>query len=77
MRFIPCSAVHSAVARLPAPHQMRSRSPGACGSMRSRPGGLGNIGRGFGSANPRPERTSRKTSVCCRAIAAWSPSVGS
>src|SRR5690625_6443071 len=28
MRFIPCSAVHSAVARDPAPHQMRRRSPG-------------------------------------------------
>ena len=23
--------------------------------MRSRPGGLGNIGRGFGSAKPRPD----------------------
>ena len=54
IRFMPCSAVHSAVAREPAPHQMRSRRPGECGSMPSRPGGLGNIGRGFGSAKPSP-----------------------
>ena len=61
IRFMPCSAVHSAVARVPAPHQIRSRSPGECGSIRSRPGGLGNIGRGLGSANPSPLITSRNT----------------
>ena len=60
IRFMPCSAVHTAVLRVPAPHQMRSRSPGECGSTRSSPGGLGNIGRGLGSANPFPSSTSRK-----------------
>ena len=54
IRFMPCCAVHSAVARDPAPHQIRSRRPGECGSSRSRPGGLGNIGDGFGWANPSP-----------------------
>ena len=57
IRFMPCCAVHSAVAREPAPHQMRSRRPGECGSGRSRPGGFGNIGDGLGSANPAPART--------------------
>ncbi len=77
IRFMPCSAVHSAVAREPAPHQIRSRSPGECGSTRSRPGGFGNIGRGLGSAKPFPVITSRNTRVCSRAMAAWSePSAG-
>ena len=77
IRFMPCRAVHSAVARVPAPHQMRSRSPSECGSRRSRPGGLANIGRGLGSAKPSPDRTSRKTRVCSRAISAASlPSSG-
>ena len=52
IRFMPCWPVHSAVARDPAPHQIRSRSPGECGSGRSSPGGFGNIGDGLGSANP-------------------------
>ena len=51
---MPSSAAHSAVASEPAPHQMRSRRPGECGSTRRRPGGLGNIGRGFGLAKPSP-----------------------
>ena len=51
---MPCWAAHSAVARDPAPHQIRSRSPGECGSGRSSPGGFGNIGEGLGSANPAP-----------------------
>ena len=45
---MPSFAAQTAVAFEPEPHQMRSRSPGECGSTRSRPGGLGNIGRGFG-----------------------------
>ena len=78
IRFMPCSAVHSAVLRVPAPHQIRSRRPGEWGSMRSRPGGFGNIGRGFGSAKPLPLMTSRKTRACSRAMSAWSvPSPGS
>ena len=77
IRFMPCSAVHTAVAREPAPHQIRSRSPGECGSTRSRPGGLGNIGCGLGVANPSPRSTSRKTRACSRAMSAWSePSSG-
>src|SRR4051794_15543648 len=64
IRFMPCSAVHSAVRRDPAPHQIRSRSPGECGSIRSRPGGFGNIGRGFGFAKPSPLSTSSSTRVC-------------
>ena len=70
IRFSPCSAVHSAVARVPAPHQIRSRRPGECGSIRSRPGGLGNIGRGLGWAKPSPLSTSRNTLVCSRAMSA-------
>ncbi len=35
MRFMPCSAVHSAVARVPEPHQIRSARPGACGMIGS------------------------------------------
>ncbi len=42
--FMPSLAAHSAVALVPAPHQMRSRRPAECGSRRSRPGGFGNIG---------------------------------
>jgi hypothetical protein len=77
IRFIPCSPTHSADARVPAPHQIRSRRPGECGSIPSRPGGFGNIGRGFGSANPPPVITSRKTLACSRASSAWSdPSAG-
>ena len=49
-------AAHSAVAFEPAPHQIRSRRPCECGSRRSRPGGLGNIGRGLGSAKPSPSQ---------------------
>ena len=45
---MPSLAAHSAVALVPAPHQMRSRRPSECGSRRSRPGGFGNIGRGLG-----------------------------
>ena len=34
---MPCCAVHSAVARVPEPHQMRSARPGDCGWIASRP----------------------------------------
>ena len=51
---MPSLAAHCAVALVPAPHQMRSRRPSECGSRRSRPGGFGNIGRGFGLAKPLP-----------------------
>ena len=47
-RFIPSWAAQTAVALEAAPHQIRSRSPSECGSRRNSPGGLGNIGRGFG-----------------------------
>ena len=47
-RFMPSFAAQTAVAFDAAPHQIRSRRPAECGSRRSRPGGLGNIGRGFG-----------------------------
>ncbi len=77
IRCMPFSAVHLAVASEAAPHQMRSRRPGECGSGRSRPGGLGNIGRGLGWAKPSPSSTWRKTSVWRRAMSAWSsPSAG-
>ncbi len=66
----PCLAAHSAVALVEAPHQMRSRRPSLCGSSRSRPGGFGNIGLGFGCAKPLPCSTSRNTSVCRRAMSA-------
>ncbi len=45
---MPSLAAHSAVALVAAPHQMRSRRPSENGSSRSSPGGLANIGRGFG-----------------------------
>ena len=75
-RFMPSFAAHSAVALVAAPHQMRSRRPSECGSTRRSPGGFGNIGRGFGSANPSPLSTWRKTSAFCRAMAASSISSG-
>ena len=75
--FIPSRAAQAAVAFEAAPHQIRSRRPGECGSRRSRPGGFGNIGRGFGSANPSPESSSRKTWACRRAMSpSSSPSAG-
>ena len=67
---MPSLAAHSAVALVPAPHQMRSRRPSEYGSRRSRPGGFGNIGRGLGCAKPSPRSTSRKTSVWRRAMSA-------
>ena len=75
---MPSDAAHCAVAFELAPHQMRSRRPSEYGSTRSSPGGLGNIGRGFGWAKPSPSMTWRKTSVCRRAIslASASPSAG-
>src|SRR5665213_685873 len=51
-------AAQTAVALEPAPHQMRSRRPSECGSTRNSPGGLGNIGRGFGLAKPSPRKRS-------------------
>ena len=36
IRFMPCSAVQTAVARVPEPHQMRSGRPGDCGSIAER-----------------------------------------
>ena len=75
--FMPWRAAHSAVGREPAPHQIRSRNPGEWGSGRRSPGGFGNIGEGFGWANPAPESAWRKTSVCWRAMSASvSPSAG-
>ena len=47
-RFIPSFAAHLDVAFELEPHQIRSRSPCECGSTRSSPGGLANIGRGLG-----------------------------
>jgi hypothetical protein len=77
MRFMPSSAVQTAVAVAPAPHQIRSRNPSEYGSTRSSPGGLGNIGRGFGSAKPTPFKSSRKTPVWRRAMSASvSPAAG-
>ena len=74
---MPSFAAHSAVALVPAPHQMRSRKPSENGSRRSRPVGFGNIGRGFGLAKPSPFSTSRNTSVWRRAMSASvSPSAG-
>src|SRR5580700_8809141 len=49
-RFIPSFAAHAAVAFEADPHQIRSRNPSEYGSRRRSPGGLGNIGRGFGRA---------------------------
>src|ERR1700722_9759440 len=53
-RFIPSLAAQAAVALEAAPHQIRSGKPSEYGSRRSSPGGLGNMGRGFGLAKPLP-----------------------
>ena len=75
--FMPSFAAHLDVAFELEPHQIRPRSPSECGSTRSSPGGLGNIGRGLGCAKPSPLITSRKTSAWRRAMSAWvSPSAG-
>ena len=78
IRFMPCSAVHSAVARVPAPHQIRSRRPGRVrlDAQQAR-AGWGTSAAGWARRNPRPSSTSRKTSACSRAMSAWSlPSAG-
>ena len=67
---MPIVAAQTAVFCDPAPHQMRSRSPAEYGSTRSRPGGLRNIGRGFGWAKPSPFSTVSSTSACSRAMSA-------
>ena len=52
--FMPSRAAHAAVAfEAGAPPDPVAQA-GECGSRRSRPGGFGNIGRGFGSQIPRP-----------------------
>jgi len=54
IRFIPCCPVHWAVARDPAPHQIRSRSPAECGSGRSSPVDDGRPD--LDPLRPRPDR---------------------
>src|SRR4029079_3526962 len=44
-----------------------------CGSRRSSPGGLRNIGRGVGSAKPLPRSTLRNASACLRPNSASVP----
>jgi hypothetical protein len=61
MRFMPCSAAHTAVARVPAPHQMRSGSPGERGSIAS--GCETPVICGFDIATPAPAMAARNTSV--------------
>src|SRR3984885_15990770 len=55
-RFIPSFAAQIAVAFEPAPHQILSRRLSEYGSRRSSPGGLGNIGFGFGGAKASPRK---------------------
>ena len=50
---MPSVAAHSAVPLAAAPDET-PRRPSECGSTRNRPGGFGNIGRGFGCAKPKP-----------------------
>ena len=74
IRFMPCSAVQTAVARVPAPHQMRSGRPGDCGWIASPP--TAPI-CGLPRATAVPAIASRNTSVCARAMSASvSPSAG-
>ena len=48
-------AAHSAVARVPAPHQIRSRRPGECGSTRKQAGRVGQHRvAGWAAAKPSP-----------------------
>ena len=75
IRFIPCSAVHTAVAREPAPHQTRRARSGEFGWTGSLP--VPPPKRGSPSATPAPVMACRNTAACRRAMsAAVSPSAG-
>jgi hypothetical protein len=69
IRFIPCCAVHSAVARVPEPHQMRSDRPGDCGWIASRPL-TPPVMRGSASTTVAPEIAARNRAVFSRARSA-------
>src|SRR5258708_19669209 len=76
-RFMPSFAAHCDVAFEAEPHQMRSRKPAECGSTRSSPGGLENIGCVLGVANPSPLSTSSSFAAWRRAMSAsLSPQAG-
>ena len=65
---MPCSAVHTAVARVPDPHQMRSARPGDWGRMAR--GWLTPVICGSLMATPAPAIAARNSSVCARARSA-------
>jgi len=68
MRFMPCSAVHAAVARVPEPHQIRSASPGDCGWIGS--GASKPVIAGSERTTPAPPIAVRNIAVCARATSA-------
>ena len=75
MRFMPCCAAHTAVCRVPAPHQMRSPSPGDCGWIARR--ARDPVIAGSASATGSPAIAARNSAVLARArSASVSPSAG-
>ena len=70
MRFTPVRPAHSAVAVVPAPHQMRVRRPGECGSIRWSPAPPPNGLIGSRSASPSPSIARRNRSKWSRAMSA-------
>ena len=69
IRFMPCSAAHTAVLRVPEPHQIRSGSPGDCGWIISAPETPPVI-CGFARAMPAPSIAARNSSVWVLAMSA-------
>ena len=68
MRFIPCSAAHTAVWRVPDPHQIRSGKPGDWGWIGSIPATP--VMRTSAGTTPAPAIAARNRRVCARAMSA-------
>ena len=60
-RFRPCSAAHCVERLLPAPYQMRSPSPGECGSTRAENSSKPWVPENVLTGSPRTIRSSRAT----------------
>ena len=66
IRFMPCSPVQAAVARVPDPHQIRSASPGDWGWIGRWPSDP--VICGSAGATPAPAIAARNSAVCERAM---------
>ena len=74
-RFMPCCAAQTAVARVPAPHQIRSGRPGDCGWIAQHRRRV--RAPGVGARDAAPAIAARKSAVRARAeSASVSPSAG-